>query len=123
MIWELVGEPRPSAKVGTDVASSSWPENIWRPNFKFGNGPLLASASIKAWAQGQGGRVAESLVHGLLLPEDVQFFLDGTKDLLARHLQWHTIVVIFYLTLIFILMHADSLFFHTDQCCNIRLPS
>ena len=58
--------------------------------------------------------MAESLVHGLPLPEDIQFFSDGTKDLLARRLQWHTIVVIFYLTFMFILKRADSLFFHTD---------
>ena len=32
------------------------------------------------------GRVAKSLVHGLLLLEDVQFFSDGTEDSLARHL-------------------------------------
>ena len=67
--------------------------------------------------------MAESLVHGLLLPEDVQFFSDGTKDLLARHLQWHTIAVIFYLTFTFILMRVHSLFFHIDHYYNIRPPN
>ena len=76
MIQEPMGGPRPSAKIDMDMASSSRPEAIWQPTFKFGDRPLPASASIKAWAQGQGGRVAQSLVHGLLLPEDVPFFSD-----------------------------------------------
>ena len=75
------------------MASSSWLEVSWQPTFKFDDRPLLASASIRSWAQGQGGWVAQSLVHDLLLPEDVQFFLDETEDLLARQLQWHTIAV------------------------------
>ena len=80
MIWELAGDPRPTAKVGTDVASSSRLKAISEPTFKFGDEPLPAFASLKAWAQGQGGRVSQSLVHGLLLPEDVQFFSDGSED-------------------------------------------
>ena len=42
---------------------------------------------------GVGDHVAQSLVHGLLLPEDVHTFKDGTDESLGRRLQWHTIVV------------------------------
>ena len=45
--------------------------------------------------KGEGGRVAQSLVHGLLLPKDVHFFFKVDKDSLVRWLQWHTVVVIF----------------------------
>ena len=38
-----------------------------------------------------------SLAHGLLLPEDVHAFEEGTKESMGRMLQWHTIVVIFHL--------------------------
>ena len=91
-----MGDSQPPTKGSKDVASSSQSMDIWQPTFKFGDGPLPTSASIKVWAHGQGGRVAKSLVHGLLLPEDVHFFSDGTKDSLARRLQWHTVVVTFF---------------------------
>ena len=37
--------------------------------------------------------MVQSLVSGLLLLKDVQFFLDGSEDSIVRRLQWHTIVV------------------------------
>ena len=52
-------------------------------------------ASTIVWDKGQGGRVAQSLVHGLLLPKDVHFFSKVDEDSLVRWLQWHTVVVIF----------------------------
>ena len=55
--------------------------------------PLSATASVRLWAQGNGGKVAQSLVNGLLLPEDIQFFSDGSKDSIVQWLQWHTIAV------------------------------
>ena len=42
---------------------------------------------------GGGGRIAQSSVHGLLLPEDVHTFKDGTDKSLGRRLQWHTIAI------------------------------
>ena len=78
------------------MASTSRFEAGWQATFKLGNKPLLVSASVRTWAQGERGWVAQSLVQGLLLPEDVQFFLDGTDRSLARRLQWNTIVVTFY---------------------------
>ena len=54
--------------------------------------PLLADASIRVWEKGEGGRIVQSLAHGLLLPEDVSAFADGTKESIGR-LQWHTIAI------------------------------
>ena len=78
------------------MASSSRPEAGWQATFKLDNKPLAMSASIKTWAQGEEGRVAQRLVQGLLLPKDGQFFSDETEESLARRLQWHTIAVTFY---------------------------
>ena len=55
--------------------------------------PLPSTASVRVWEKGEGGHVAQSLVHGLLLPEDVHTFEDRTDESLGRWLQWHTIVV------------------------------
>ena len=49
----------------------------------FGVGPLLASASAIVWDKGEGGRVAQSVVHSMLLLEDVRFFSEGDEDLLV----------------------------------------
>ena len=46
--------------------------------------------------KGEGGRVAQSLVHGLILPEDVSAFADGTDESIGRRLQWHPIAVTFH---------------------------
>ena len=95
MIREPVGESQPTAQVGAIVASSSWPEVHWQPTFKFGNGPLSTTASVRVWDKGEGGKVAQSLVHGLLLLEDIWFFTEGNEDSLVQRLQWHTVAVIF----------------------------
>ena len=55
--------------------------------------PLPSTASVRVWDKGEGGRVAQSLVRGLLLPEDVHVFDDGTAESLGQRLQWHTITV------------------------------
>ena len=54
------------------MASSSRLEAGWQATFKLDNKPLAMSASVRTWAQGEGGRVALRLVQGLLLPKDVQ---------------------------------------------------
>ena len=77
----------PPTQVGTKVASSSRLVQLWQPTFKLDGMPLPASASIRAWEKGVGGRVAQSLVHGLLLPEDVSAFADGTDESMGRRLQ------------------------------------
>ena len=78
------------------MASSSRPEAGWQTACKLGDKPLPMSVSVRMWAQGERGQVAQSLVQGLLLPKDVQFFSDGTEESLARRLQWHNIAVTFY---------------------------
>ena len=83
----------PPAQVGTNVASSSRPAQLWQPTYELDGTLLPASASVRAWEKGEGGRVAQSLVHGLLLPEDVSAFADGTDGSMGRRLQWHTIAV------------------------------
>ena len=55
--------------------------------------PLPANASVRVWEKGKGGRIAQSLAHGLLLPKDVSAFVDGTEESMGRRLQWHTIAV------------------------------
>ena len=61
------------------------------------------------WDKGEGGRVAQSLVHDLLLLKDVRFFSEGDEDSLVRRLQWHTIVVI-SLSSLFIYLNTESTF-------------
>ena len=56
--------------------------------------PLPSTVCVRVWEKGEGGRVVQSLVHGLLLPEDVHTFEDGTNESLGRRLQWHTVAVI-----------------------------
>ena len=46
--------------------------------------PLPSIVSVRVWEKGEGGRVSQSLVHGLLLLEDVHTFEDGTNVLLGR---------------------------------------
>ena len=90
------------------MASSSRPAQLWQPTFELDGTPLPASASVRAWEKGEGGRVAQSLVHGLLLLEDVSAFADGTDESMGRRFQWHTIMVTF-LSLYTCLLHTFSL--------------
>lgn len=79
-----------------------------------------ASSHARVWEKGEGGCVAESLVHVLFLPEDVHAFEDGIDESLGWRLQWHTIVVIscfFWFTTNF---YVHSLCFYTYYCCFIR---
>ena len=55
--------------------------------------PLPSTTNVWVWEKGARGRVAQSLVHDLLLPVDVHSFEDGTDESLGRRLQWHTIAV------------------------------
>ena len=55
--------------------------------------PLPSTAIVRVWEKGEGAHVAQSLVHGLLLPEDVHTFKDGMDESLGRWLQWYTIAV------------------------------
>ena len=88
MIWEPVAKSQSTAQAGVNVAFSSQLVVPWQPTFKFGAGPLPATASAIVWDKGEGGRVEQSLVHGLLLPEDVCFFFEGDDDSYSGILWW-----------------------------------
>ena len=45
------------------------------------------SASVQVWEKGEGGRVAQSSGHNLLLLEDMHAFEEGTKESMGRRLQ------------------------------------
>ena len=49
--------------------------------------PLPSIACVRVWEKGERGCVAQNLVRGLLLPEDVHTFVDGTDESLGRRLQ------------------------------------
>ena len=77
-----------------NVVSTSRVAPEWRPIFQLDGKPLSATASVHVWDKGEGGRVAQSLVHGLLLPEDMNAFEERTDETMGRRLQWNTIAVI-----------------------------
>ena len=76
------------------MASTSRAVPKWRPTFQLDGKPLSATASMHVWDKGEGGRVTHSLVHDLLLPEDVNAFEEGIDKSMGRRLQWHIIAVI-----------------------------
>ncbi|XP_075670269.1 uncharacterized protein LOC142640050 [Castanea sativa] len=88
---ETLAATPPAAQVGMNVAFSSQPKVGWQPAFLLGDQPLPATASVWMWDKGEGGKVAQSLVKGLMLPEDVHYFSEGDGETLVRRLQWHTI--------------------------------
>lgn len=113
VIWEPTGGARLSAQVKSSVTSSSRPIMGWQAIFKLRIEPLPVTASVRSWAQGEGGRVTQSLGQGLQLLEVVHFFSGDTDESPATRLQWHTIKVIY---LILPLLHKCSsisfFFFH-----------
>ena len=46
------------------------------------------------WEKGEGGRIVQTLAEGLLLPEDVHAFEEGSEEFVGRRLEWHAIAVI-----------------------------
>ena len=46
------------------------------------------------WEKGKGGRIVQTLAEGLLLPEDVHAFEEGSEESVGRRLEWHTIAEI-----------------------------
>ena len=49
---------------------------------------------MRMWEKGEGGRVPQTLVEGLLLPDDVHAFEEGSEESVGRRLEWHAIAVI-----------------------------
>ena len=107
------------------MASSSRPVSAWQPSFELDGMPLSADASIRVWEKGEGGRIAQSLAQGLLLPEDVSAFAKGTEESMGRRLQWHTIAVT-SLSLYFSFLYTPIIIVHTFYCrscyCHLIRP-
>ena len=53
------------------------------------------------WEKGEGGRIAQTLAEGLLLPDDMHAFEEGFQESVGRRLEWHAIAVIPYLSITF----------------------
>ena len=67
----------------------------WKPKFLLDGKPLPSTACVWMGEKGKGGRIAQTLAEGLLLPEDMHAFEEGSKEFVGRRLKWHAIVVIF----------------------------
>ena len=46
------------------------------------------------WEKGEGGRIAQTLAKGLLLPKDMHAFEEGFEESVGCRLEWHAITVI-----------------------------
>ena len=83
------------------------------------------STSVKVWDKGEGGHVAQSLVHDFLLPEDIHVFADETNESFGRRLQWHTIAVISCPLVLYLLLLTHSfsylsfLFYQATQLTHV----
>ena len=84
----------PQTQVSTGVASSSQVAPAWKPKFLLDGKPLPSTACVRMWEKGEGGRIAQTLAEGLLLPEDVHAFEEGSEESVGRRLEWHAIAVI-----------------------------
>ena len=84
----------PQTQVGAGVASSSQVVPAWKPKFLLDGKPLPSIACVRMWEKGEGGRVAQTLAEGLLLPEDMHAFEEGSEESVGRRLEWHSIAVI-----------------------------
>ena len=102
------------------MASPSRLAQPWQPTYELDGTPLPTSASVRAWEKGEGGRVAQSLVHGLLLPEDLSAFTDETNESMGRRLQWHTIAVSSLPLHFYFFFYARPYIFRVH--CNFKLP-
>ncbi|XP_030950334.1 uncharacterized protein LOC115974227 [Quercus lobata] len=89
VIWETPSDPRPTELV---IASSFAPLSPnWQSVFMLGDCPLPTDSCIQNWASGQGGWIVDSLGQTLLLPDDMQYFVEGSDEAISLKLKWHTI--------------------------------
>ena len=84
----------PQTQVGTGVASSSQVAPVWKPKFLLDGKPLPSTACLRMWEKGEGGRIAQTLAEGLLLPKDVHAFKEGSEEFVGCRLEWYAIAVI-----------------------------
>ena len=97
-------------QVGSNVASSSSPPAAgWKTTFMLENEPLPVTSTIRNWAQGKGGQIAQSLEQALQLPNDVKYFASGSDEALVVRLQWHTIAVLILSFSYFLLRYSNIL--------------
>ena len=76
----------PQTQVGSGIVSSSQAAPTWKPKFLLDNKPLPSIASVRMWEKGKGGRIAQTLATGLLLPDDVHAFEEGMEESMGRRL-------------------------------------
>ena len=76
------------------VTSSSQVAPAWKPKFLLDGKPLPSTACVRMWEKGEGGCIAQTLAEGLLLPEDVHAFEEGSEESVGCWLEWHAIAVI-----------------------------
>ena len=76
------------------VTSSSQVAPAWKPKFLLDGKPLPSTACVQMWEKGEGDCIAQTLAEGLLLPEDVHAFEEGSEESVGRRLEWHAIAVI-----------------------------
>ena len=62
---------------------------------------MPSTAYVRMWEKGEGGRIAQTLPEGLLLPDDVHAFEEGSEDSVGHRLEWHTIAVTPYSSITF----------------------
>lgn len=91
----------PQTQVGSGVASSSQAAPAWKPKFLLDDKPLPSTACVRMWEKGEGGRIAQTLAEGLLLPDDVHAFKKGSEESVGRRIEWHTIAVTPYSSITF----------------------
>ena len=84
----------PPTQAGTGVASSSKVAPTWKPKFLLDGKPLPSTTCVRVWEKGEGDRIAQTLVEGLLLPEDMHAFKEGSEESVGHRLKWHAIAVI-----------------------------
>ena len=89
----------PQTQVGPGVASSSQAAPAWKPKFLLDGKPLPSTACVQIWEKGEGGRIAQTLAAGLLLPDDMHAFEDRLEESVGHRLEWHTIAVTLYLSI------------------------
>ena len=52
---------------------------VWKPKCLLDDKPLPSTAYVRMWEKGEGGCIAQTLATGLLLPDNVHTFEEGTE--------------------------------------------
>ena len=80
----IIQEPQTQVEPG--IVSSSQATPAWRPKFLLNGKPLPSTVCVRMWEKGEGGNIAQTLATGLLLPDDVHAFEEGTEESVGRRL-------------------------------------